>query len=108
MGISNKYSGWYGSYKGDKKPTEPYSVVKIKNDMGEPISGMEKVRIEAYSPVQARFLFLEQYSRLKDYLEMGFQIEVELDEEMLKQRQQIEEVERQDEEQFVQDAWWNQ
>jgi hypothetical protein len=107
MTISNKYSSWYSKYKKDEKPKAPYRIVKIEHDIGVPVSGLENVRIDAYSPAQARFLFLKKYPKLQDYLNMGFQIEAELDEEILRQRKQLAEMERQREEERIQNAWWN-
>jgi len=108
MKIPNIYSSWYGKYKKDENPKSPYKVVKIENDMGVPVSGLEEVRLDAYSPAQARLFFLQKYPQLEDYLSMGYQIEVELDNVSLQQRQQIEKMERQREEETIQNAWWNQ
>ena len=108
MEIPNIYSSWYGKYKKDENPKAPYKVVKIEHDMGVPVSGLEEVRLDAYSPSQARLLFLQKYPKLQDYLSMGFEVEVELDNVLLQQRQQIAKMERQNEEETIQNAWWNQ
>ncbi len=106
--LENNYSQWYDSFKKSKqKPKSPYRVIRIENDIGVPVSGLENERVEAYSSSQARVLFFDKHPRLQDYLEAGIQIEVELDAEMLRQRQQIEELEKQHQEETVQNAWWN-
>lgn len=108
MGICNKYSGnWYDSYKKDRKPTAPYKIVRIENDEGVPIPGLEDAIVEAYSESQAMLLFHKKYPQLKDYIEMGYQIDVELDSERLRQRKQLAELERQRKEKQIQNAWWN-
>jgi hypothetical protein len=107
MRIGNKYSSWYGKYAADKKEKFPYRIVRIQYDQSTPISGLEDVTLDAYSPSQARMLFLRKYTRLEDYIEMGYQIEAQLDEEQLRQRRQIAETERQRKEEVIQDAWWN-
>ena len=108
MRKENRYSSWYDKFRNEQEPDKkaPYRVLKIENDIGVPVSGMEDVRVEAYSPAQARVLFLKKYPRLNDYLSMGFQVEVELDSEMLRQRRQIAEMERQHQEENIQNAWW--
>jgi hypothetical protein len=102
----NKYSGWYGRYK-KEKPKAPYRIVKIENDRPMPVSGLENERIEAFSPAQARILFIKKYPKLSDYLSMGAVIEAQLDDETLRQRQQIEKIKKKDLDEKVQNAWWN-
>ena len=105
----NTYGSWYVSYKQAQQKSQkaPYRVVKIENDIGVPIVGLENARIEAFSSAQARILFLRKYPKLQDYLSAGLKVEAELDDEMLRQRQQIAEMEQQKKEEFVQNAWWN-
>lgn len=103
---TNKYSSWYDKHK-EENVTSPYKVVKIENDQSMPMPGLENITVEALSAAQARHLFLQRYTKLSDYLNMGIKIEVELDNEKLRQRKQIEEMEAQQEEEFIQDAWWN-
>ena len=115
----NIYNGWYNLYReaaqdASKKRKFPYRVLKIQNGTEMPVSGMEGVNVYAFSPPQARFLFLKKYPRLQNYIDIGYQIEVELDNETMvedeRQRKQIEEMEirkKKDVDEFVQDAWWN-
>lgn len=105
----NRYSSWYGSYRTSqqKNAKSPYKIMKIEHDMGVPIPGLEEARLEAFSPAQARVLFLRKYPKLQDYLSMGYQVEAELDGEMLRQRKQIADMEKKRVDEFVQDAWWN-
>ena len=107
MKILNRYSGWYGKYKNDIKPKIPYRVVKIENDMGVTIPSLENAREEAHSSKQARYLFFKKYPVLRDYEGAGLQIEVEIDQEALEQRKQIEKLDQQRQEETVQNAWWN-
>lgn len=104
--ILNKYNRWYGLYKEQSKEKYPYKITKIENDIGVDIPGLEDVRIDAYSSSQARFLFLDRYTRLKDYLANGFEIEAELDNELLKQRKEIEVYEKEREEERYKNAWY--
>ena len=105
----NTNNDWYVEYRrqAQKQPTSPYKVVRIEHDVGIPISGLEDARVEAYSASQARALFLQKYPRLRDYQGMGWTIEAELDNEALRQRKQVNEAFHLQEEENIQNAWWN-
>ena len=109
MRIPNKYSGWYGKYKADEnqKQKAPYRIVRIQYDQAMPIPGLENATLDAWSPAQARTLFLKKHPKLEDYIARGYQIEAELDTEKWRQRQQIAEIERKRKEEQIQNAWWN-
>ena len=98
----NKYSDWYDKYRKKENNSFPYRIKVIKEDMGEPIAGFEDKIVYASSPAQARAIFLKKFNRLYDYLSMGYAVEAELDEELLKQRQEIAELE----EESIRNAWW--
>ena len=118
MEFSNKYSSWYDKYRAKpEKPNRkqnPYRIKKIENDQGVPVNGMENAIVYHFTPGQARYVFMERYPKLKEYADMGWQFEVVLARDVIeedqRQREQIAEIERQrkqDEDEFVQDAWWN-
>jgi len=69
---------------------------------------MKSVRIDAYSAEQARKFFLDRYSSLRDYLEMGYGVEVWFDKELMEQRKKKLEMEIKRKEEQIQNAWWNQ
>lgn len=117
MAFNNKYSSWYSEFKRkaeSKKVRYPYKIVTKINGIIKPISGLENEIEYAYSPAQARYLFLKKHTRLRDYLDMGYRVEVELDKEAMEadvqQKKQIAEMEakrKQEIDEFVQNAWWN-
>ena len=106
MGIKNKYSSWYDKYNKKEDNRSPYRIKIIKNDIGEPVLGFENEIVDAVSSAQARVIFFKKFNRLYDYLAMGYSVEAELDEELLRQRKEIAELERQAEEESIQNAWW--
>jgi hypothetical protein len=94
-----------------KKKKKPYRVVRINRGME---TKLDYPSIFAFSPPQARRLFLQRYPRLKDDMAMGFDIEVVFDREKYKEMQQIDEAYRQEqaekkikEDESVQQQWWN-
>ncbi len=120
MSVPNKYSGWYGEYKKRKEPENlsPYRIVRIVNDVGEPINSLKDFRVNAVSPKQAWFLLWKDHPDvvriIQDYKDAGYVIELELDAEGLRQKKQLEELDRQREqanrqqkEEDIQNAWWN-
>lgn len=118
MALENKYSNWYDKYnKQEQKPKQqkaPYRIKRVIHDMGQPISGMEDALVYALSPAQARVFFLKKHPRLQDNLSMGHQLVAEIAqdvfEEEKRQEEQIAELNKQrkiDEDEFVQNAWWN-
>jgi len=117
----NKYIAWYNNYKlsqvkNDKKEAVPYRAVMIKNDVALPIPCLKGATVDAVSPGHAKnkFLSIPKYAGcIYDYSSM-YSIEFEIDQdalrqrdENLRQRKQIEEMERQRKEESIQDMWWN-
>lgn len=97
---------------GEKKEKKPYYLVIIKHDVEE----RQKIKnVFAYSASQARMMFLNMYSYLRDYLQMGYDVEARIDKVELENiRQQIEQATQQKKrrkeeiDRFLQeDAWWN-
>jgi hypothetical protein len=64
-----------------------------------------------YSPEQARTVFLKQMPQLKDYYQLGHEVEVRLDKEELKRKQEQEKSnahQKEQEEEKIRNSWWNQ
>lgn len=114
----NSYNGWYNIYKSsqvkkeEKKEQVPYRAVMIRNDMAVPIPCLNGATVNAVSPGHAKnkFLSIPKYTGcIRDYSSM-YEIVFEVDKEALenlRQRKQIEEMERQRKEEEIQDMWWN-
>lgn len=95
------------------KEKKPYYLVVIKYDVEE----RQKLKnVLAYSTKQARMIFFNLYPFLKDYLQMGYEVEARFDKaEFAKMQHQKEnsrkdwERKQKDVDRFLQeDAWWNQ
>lgn len=97
---------WYSLYKFSQKEKLPYQVRIIKYDRAEMIPSIKDKVIDAYSPKQARYLFIKKYPFLNDYLEMGYQIEVEFDKNTYEERKKQEELRIIKEEEKYQNAWY--
>jgi len=62
---------------------------------------------EAVSPEQARLLALQKHQKLREYRELGCEIEAKLNVEKFKQREKTKGIENRLREETIQDAWWN-
>lgn len=94
-------SNWYKIAKQDKKPYKIYLIT--------PGGSREIGEVDAHSTKQARMLFLkDDTSDYALYLEMGYTITAKLDQEEYNRRESVKEYEKQKEEDFIQNAWWNQ
>lgn len=69
---------------------------------------LKDVRLFAYTPNQARLFFIRRYPYLRDYLEMGYEVEARLDQQQWDEILQFQKNKKEREEQIIQDAWWNQ
>lgn len=91
---------WYKIAK-EKAVKKPYKVVLVKQDIEQTPKQLEGVRKDAYSSEQARMLFLKDYPFLRDYYQMNYEVEVRPDVEEIQRR-------KEQEEQQIQNSWWNQ
>ena len=92
----------------NKPEKKPYRVVKVMADHDEYITTLKDVIIYALSPEQARMMFLQKYSYLRDYLDIHIPIEVRFDKERWEEMLQTRQREKEKKEEFLQNAWWNQ
>jgi hypothetical protein len=85
------------------KETQPYQIYKmcwgIRDDTG--------IEIEAVSPEQARLLALSKHQKLREYRELGCEIEAKLNVEKHRQRERAKGIENRLKEETIRDAWWN-
>jgi hypothetical protein len=97
---------WYNLYKFAAKEKLPYQIRVIKHDRAEIIPSIGDKTINAYSQKQARYLFLEKYPFLKEYLEMGYGIEAEFDKNKYNQRKEQEKLRKIEQEEKYQNSWY--
>lgn len=102
----NKNKSWYLFHKEANKQKEPYKAVMVRYDEWVPVPGLEDERVDAVSRSQARYFFLNLHPKLKDY-ERRVEVDYQVDEEAVRQKQEIIEVQKQDKEYAIQNAWWN-
>jgi hypothetical protein len=93
----------------------PYKIVVIKYGIEQTPQQLENVIKDAYSPNQARLKFLKSYPLLKDYYQLGYEIEARFDREEFKKRQEqdkinkeVQERQKEQKEEAIQNSWWNQ
>ena len=96
-------------FKFEQKPErKPYYLVVIRRGQE---TRFKNKSTWAYSPEQARAIFLKQIPQLKDYYQLGYEVEVRLDKEEIRKRQEQarsnEAIKQQDEER-IKNSWWNQ
>ena len=101
--------------KAEKKIKDPYKIFVIKYGLEQTPQQLENVIENAYSSEQARLLFFKKHPLLKDYYQLGYEIEARFDKEEFKKRQEqnkinkeVQERQKEQEEKNIQNAWWNQ
>ena len=97
---------WYKKAK-EESVKKPYKLVVIRQGLEQTPKQLENVRKDAYSSEQARMLFLKDYPFLKDYYQMNCEVEVRLDKEEFKRRQNIARMQEETKKKQVDEAWWN-
>lgn len=105
--MENTKYNWYVRYSKKEKEYLPYIVKRVRYDEEEDIPGMEGERVYALSPQQAYIRFMQLYSAVSVSKEKGYDIIVRIDKEEMDRLKRIEENRKKDEEEFIQDAWWN-
>lgn len=99
-------TNWYKIAKKTEK--KPYKIVVIKLDKEWTPQELQNVRKEAYSSEQARMIFIKNYPFLKDYYQIGYDVEARLDKEEYQRRQDVAKSSKEMEDKQIQNAWWNQ
>ena len=105
---------WYKKAKKDPIK-KPYKIVATRYGLEQTPQQLENVFENAYSSNQARLLFLQKYPFLKDFYQLGYEIEARFDQEEFKkqeiERQRIKNVQDMDkkrEQKQIEEGWWNQ
>ena len=83
-------------------------VVVIVKGLEQTLDQLKNVYVDAYSSEQARMLSFKKYPILKDYYQMGWEVEARLDKEELQRRTDVEKSQKEQEEKQIQNSWWNQ
>ena len=93
---------WYRTAK-HEKDKKPYKIFLITPGESKQIG-----EVSAHSEAQARRFFLEQdRNDYAAYLEMGYTIKAVLDQEEFDRLEYLRRYREEQEEERVQDAWWN-
>lgn len=99
---------WYKTSKNESfNKKSPFKIVMYNGVDWSPIVGLETETTYAYSPQQAMFLFVKKFPKIKDYQEMGFDIDVVLDEESIANEIMRSKSEKDRRKKIIDDAWWN-
>lgn len=88
-------------YKKAKKIRKPYKIYVLAHGVETYID-----TVWAYSSEQARMLAVQEKSKLRDYLQMGYEIIARLDREKLEEIQKYQKMKEEMREEQIQDAWW--
>lgn len=115
--LNNKYRDWFKMSQAQNIEKKPYYLVRVVMDQEQAIDALRDVTIDAYSANQARHFFLERYPWLKESFSVfGSEVEfvAKLDKRQWEQRQienirlrKVKETKKQDREETIQEAWWN-
>ena len=80
---------------------KPYDILTLAHGVEKRVD-----EIWAYSSEQARALAINKHSKLRDYLEMGYEIVAHLNKEKWEQINKANKLEEKFKEEQIQNAWW--
>lgn len=91
---------WYRTSQ--KKEKKPYKIFRLAHGVETYVD-----EVWAYSSEQARMFAIEKYPRLRDNLEMGYEIVAYLDKEKWEELERTKKYKEERKEERIQNAWWN-